>query len=744
MWPFKPVSRNETTKDEKIELSSPIELNKLGPYADAQINDALKAMDYFSYYDQMMNSGGGNYFGVEFNIQANAQRMKSAFSREPWMWATAQLIARTLSTVPFIVRNTTNGEVNENHPLNKRIDSSNVLQDDKSLKWAGYLDLVLCGNFFQAFDENYSNSMQVPAENVQLDYPTSGLLIHQVTVLNPVTGRVSKVPYKNLIHFKLPNPFNPYYGLSLYLAASRPILLDRFKNEFEMGFYLKGATNAGVVETTEDLSKGRLERLMRTFEAAYTGKRNWFRTIFLPKGAKWIKAGLSMQEMQHLESMRENRLSILACLGIPPSKLGIVEDVNRSTSEIQDVTFWENTIKPLAHFVAAGWNNSYLVKAIYKSSVYVEPDFTGIEALQGSLTKKGDQVAAVEKVWTVDEVRKEIFGKEPIGDERGSKLVIEISKSSPPSLSSFLTAPSAQPAIPQQAAVQDVEPVDHIKESKSQAVAAQDRIESKYADEFQAGYDGYLSELLGYVEEALKENRDVTGYLQTKERELEKKYILGVGPSLLKALDRGFSSANALVKSFNAKVHIKQRKISTTDQQAIDALKETQADGKRSALTRLALERFVGFNETRSKEILDLIVEGLESGKTQDQIAASIRQDYGEKYPGQSNTISRTEILTAISQGIDWNHDVLKEVFTKVQKQWFHVGDVGINPHARMQHYGFEQEGAVDSDHVWGGVLRYPRDPNAGPEQVINCRCSMTSIIPPDASSNAEIILDRI
>ena len=141
---------------------------------------------------------------------------------------------------------------------------------------------------------------------------------------------------------------------------------------------------------------------------------------------------------------------------------------------------------------------------------------------------------------------------------------------------------------------------------------------------------------------------------------------------------------------------------------------------------------------------MDLIAEGVESGETFDKIASSIRELYNENYGNQASTIARTEILSAVSQGMKWNQDVLGEVYSEVEKQWFHVGDVGMNPDAREQHFGFEKEGSKPVNYKYGGVLEYPRDPNGGADQVINCRCSMVSVIPDRATSNAEVILDRL
>jgi len=728
------------------ELASLSRMNGLSTTINAAIEQSVKAVDYFGYYDKTNDQG--NYFGVEFDIQASATRIKTAFAKEPWMWTTAQLIARTLSSIPFVVKSKATNELVPNHPLNAQLKAANIIQDNMSMNWCGYLDLVLGGNYLLVFDEKYKNAMHVPIESIQINPPTDGLEVKTVTIMNPMTMRRSEVSYEQFVHFKFPNPFNPYFGISLYIAAARPILLDRFKNEYEMGFYLRGATNYGVVETTEDLGKTRLERLMRTWEQAYSGKRNWWRTAFLPKGAKWVNTGLTMNEMQHLEGLKENRLTMLAALGIPPSKVGIVQDVNRATSEEQNLTFWENTIVPFSKFIAAGWNNSYLVRKIYGGKVIVEPDFGEIEALQGSLIKKGEKAKAVETAWTIDEIREKIYAMPPIGDERGSKLIAEIRATPTQTISDMLSLPP--PKQNDNQSVSNVEtPEEKFKKEvlslKAQTVESQERIETKFTENYLIGYDKYIEQIILITEHALKNNRDVRTSLVAAEKPLLETYIKSVGVELVKAMDRGFSFANSQAKGIPEKmlVVLKAKPITDVDQQAIDVLKEETTEGRRATLVRRAIENFVGFNQTRTNEILNIVTSGLERGRTLDKIAAAIRQDYKENYSGQSSTIARTEILSAISQGIKWNNDILGEVFSDVQKQWFHVGDVGSNPDAREQHAQFEKLGPMPSNYMYGGVLSYPRDPNGGADQIINCRCSLTSVIPAHATSNAEVILNR-
>jgi HK97 family phage portal protein len=715
--------------------------------------DQKNLVDSSSYFNAFDNGDdAGSYFSSEFNIRATAGRIKSTYVKEPWVFAAATLIAKTMSLVPFNVVNVATGEIDAGHPLNKKICASNEFQDEKTLRWVGYLDLVLGGNFFLVFDEYFNAAMQAPVETVTLGFDRDRRTIDTLRIWgsNDAVTFNRTVPYRQCVHMKLPNPFSMFYGLSLFVAASRPIIMDKAKQEFEMAFYLRGATNTGIIETTEDISKTRMQRLMRTFEAVYTGKRNWWRTVFLPKGSKWVNSGLSMTEMQHLEGLRENRLTLLATLGIPPSKVGIVQDVNRATAEIQDETFWVNTIKPLTDFVASSWNNSYLVKVVYGGQVRVEADYSGIEALNGSLVSKGEQAKAVESFLTINEVRRDILGYDelPIGDSRGDKFAIEIrydiTSGKPPI--EVAPPPAALPDASSSLALgsgdEIPDEVSRMFSAKAAATSSQERVERRLAESFLRGFNSYHNEKLALVTRALEAGDDVRLVLKKNQKELARTYATHVQGDLVKAMERGFSFANLQAKSvMGARTKSTKRlRFRDVDQEAVDALRKDQEDGRRETLAKRSIENFVGFDDTETERMLDDIADGVEGGLTVDKIAADLREKY-DTDEGQSSTIARTEVLSAVSEGIKWNHDVLGQVFSDVQKQWFHVGNSG---HSRPEHQAFETEGAVESDYKWGGVLAYPRDPDADAGQTINCRCTMVSVIPEHATSNAEAILDRV
>ena len=728
---------------------------------------------------------GAGYFGREFELRATVGRLKSLYSREPWIYAGSTLIARTLTSVPMRIYDKRTGAVIPNHPLELLYKTGSPLEDGISAQWSSDLDLDLTGNAFLVLDPTMRTYVHVPVElcTMKLADPKIdnriGLQTLVVTDPTKQNGSKQEVPYKQIIHLRLPNPSNKFYGMSAWCAAARPILLDRYKSEYDMAFYLRGATHTGVIETTEDMTKSRMERLMRTFEAAFTGRRNWWRPLFLPRGAKWISSSPTMAEMQHLEGLRENRKVILAVRGVPGAMVGLVEDANRANMETQARIFWENTIVPMAVFKAACWNNSYLARVIYPM-VEMRPDFTGIESLQGSLISRGEQAKAVENHWKLDEIRTKIYGLPPMGDERGDKLFVEIKPAAPAAIPTGQTGlpASATPlmdavaggtppsSLPPSSAPQETIPAEPVAPPpaetppaetppakgkrtvnlrvKDEVTTSQNRIEEKLSEAVDVAYAAFIDQTLSVAQRAVADHRDVRRALNESEQHRVASYWQAVKSSMDKALDRGFLASQANVRCLPIAVGTKEIKYEWTelDRQAVEILRERTVDGQRRLMAERALQRFFGHSVRVTEQINTLVDQGFEQGLSWSEIARTIRDNYTETYPNQANTIVRTEILSAVSQGWKWNQEALTTIFDKVDKQWLHQGDAATNPDAREWHADFEDLGVVDAEYEFASGLAFPRDPRAEAGEIINCRCSAVSVIAGDATSHAATIID--
>jgi HK97 family phage portal protein len=798
-----------------------------------RIEAALKKSLDVSHLQHIIDGNdSGGYWEQEHDLRQTSGKLKGLYTREPWVYATSQVLARSLIQIPYLVKDK-QGNILENHPLYEQINAGSALQDHNHRDWAGLLDLSLGGNYFLVFDENYELAFHIPVEMVNLKMQDTNDpeelervgMIKEIQIIEhggfrPLPQKT--FPWEQVVHFRMPNPYSPFYGLSMYSAAARPILLDRHKNEFEMAFYLRGATNSGVIETNEEVTRSRMQRLMSTFETAFTGRRNWWRTLFLPKGAKWVNSGLTMQQMQHLEGLRENRLSLLAVLGIPPSQVGIVQDVNRATAETQQAMMWNNTIIPMSWFMASGWNSSYLVREVYGGEVTVEPDLRGIDAVEGSLKSRAEQARSADNMLTINEQR-EVVGYPPLKetDPRGNMFLTELQKhglgnpfgdeGTPPpdpndlgpdvdtlgmdegntgdgtgayrhnhparwdpktgdgetfgtqgdgpahqhKIKNFKVEPAGDDGHTHADLVDEAGEGAAMASAKQATTQRQRKIERQQGAKFSKVLDAYFKMLFAQVKEATDKGVSIQAHLMALAGERQDKYAEKALPVLDDTMGKGFDMAMTTTKTLSNTLYVMKRglqhgakafRFTDKDEQAISIIQERTSDGQRRTLAQRGIAMFQGFDSVATDNIMTIIENGMNQGKSEIDIAKNIASLYGESYGSQSNTITRTEILSAISDGGNWQQKVLEEVFTEVKKQWFHVGDVGINPDAREAHLGFQQEGEVPADHVYvneltGGNLKFPRDPQGGASDVINCRCSITSVIPDDAQSNANTII---
>lgn len=827
MWPFNPKQPSLLPAPATRALPAPRDDDEALDLraAEAKIAQSFaKGMAYDGFGGAFGGDDEGGYYGQEFDIQSTPARIKGLYMREPWIYTAATHIARSLVAVPFKVVSVANETELPTHPLQATINAGTPIQSDVERKWVSYLDLSLGGNSFLLLEPGGKKLAGVaPIETVTPRFKTDGTGMSGIDVAalgeSGGGGRSRFFPIEDVVHFKMPNPYSPFYGLSIFLAAARPVLQDRYKNEYDMAFYLRGAMTPGVIETTEDLSQGRFKRLMLTFEQTFTGKANWWKTIFLPKGAAWKGAGLTMVEMQHLESLKENRKTILAVVGIPGSLVGLVEDVNRATAEQQERVYWANTVIPTAQFIAASWNNSYLVKTIYGGKVKVVPDFTGIEAVEGFASIRKERADAMAPYFFIDEIREGIWKAGPLPDGAGQRLVAEVKAPMAPGAFALAAPPPATKGeIPEGFEIQtlvlskdqfktahdaeawimdhgfdvsrrdetdtewlyrqrdpdgydpetfrtivltqgvkaivaearkDLEPMARKAARKAAATGSQNRIEAKLSDALGKAVDLYVGDLIGDAVRGLNGHAHLADYLKHRADDRLSAYMGRARETYVKALERGFAAANAQVKRIAPSVKRVADAflgMDETDREAVDVLRERGRSGRLKVLERRAIERFRGFDATRTEAIVELVAAGHAEGRSFEEIARTLRDDYDEAYRNQARTIVRTEILSAVSEGLAWNHDVLSEVFSEVQKEWLHQGDGDINKDAREEHVAFEELGPIGGDETWkgddGSELNYPRDPGAPAGQVVNCRCSMISVIPDSATSNADAILE--
>jgi hypothetical protein len=130
------------------------------------------------------------------------------------------------------------------------------------------------------------------------------------------------------------------------LAAAYGIDLNTEIKKWGINFFLNNATPSGVLYSEDSLNKDGYQRLRDEWNRKYKGSENAGKIAILEGGLKYQQTGSTLKDAKFEDVSREVRDEILAMFGVPASKLGLVEDVNRANADANDYTYQKETILP--------------------------------------------------------------------------------------------------------------------------------------------------------------------------------------------------------------------------------------------------------------------------------------------------------------------------------------------------------------------------------------------------------------
>ena len=111
-------------------------------------------------------------------------------------------------------------------------------------------------------------------------------------------------------------------------------------------FFGNGSRPGAILEHPGSLSEEGARRLRESFEALYKGSENAFRTAVLEEGLKYVAQRTDNDKAQLVESRVQQAKEIAQVFGIPPHKVGILENATFSNIEEQSIEYVTDAILP--------------------------------------------------------------------------------------------------------------------------------------------------------------------------------------------------------------------------------------------------------------------------------------------------------------------------------------------------------------------------------------------------------------
>ena len=372
-----------------------------------------------------VNAGIGE--ATQTDRRSQLQALYEAFLACPWSWAAVNAIARTITAGGLVMDwDTDTGEGNAEEPdkpenvlaTERLFAYTNDRQNIRQLLRNVIIDLLVFGDAYLEITW-WGN---VPVALYNLDNPTTTPLADEhgkVTGYVQVTdtGLHATFEPRDVIHISLDAPRSGVFGVAPTQAALLPITSWLFAAACGKEMARKGLPATVHADFPAGTSPGDQDKWVAQAMARNVGPRNIGRPWVTRGGAKL--AELQTGKIQDiLAYLNQKRDEIIACYGVPPAKLGIIESGNLGggTGEEQDRTYRVDVCGPIGELILEAVNYAIIQQGFGVDGWHAkfrEVDYrasTVIEGIRDTRLRNGS--------WTLDKYRAEI-GEPPVdgGDQ---------------------------------------------------------------------------------------------------------------------------------------------------------------------------------------------------------------------------------------------------------------------------------------------------------------------------------------
>ncbi len=259
-----------------------------------------------------------------------------------------RMIAEAASSVPLLVHD---GEKEAaSHPLRHLLARPNPTQSGRELieNIVGFL-LVAGNSYVEA-----SSLDGLPRELVCLR-PDRMKVVAGVGgwpqgYEYSVNGASSRIAAEAVLHIRLFNPLDDYYGMAPLEAAQRSIDTHNAASAWNKAMLDNAARPSGALvfaASDGQLTTEQFDRLKSELENNFQGAGNAGRPMVLEGGLDWKEMGFSPRDMDFIEAKNAAAREVALAFGVPPMLLGIPGDNTFANYAEANRTFWRQSVVPI-------------------------------------------------------------------------------------------------------------------------------------------------------------------------------------------------------------------------------------------------------------------------------------------------------------------------------------------------------------------------------------------------------------
>lgn len=299
-------------------------------------------------------------------------------------------IAQTAADpIPRVVRD---GVLLEQHPALALLKNPNPLQT-----WYEFIELLL--TYLQSVGNAYIHKVRsargrvvelwlLRPDRTRIVPGSDGMILrYEFTVDGETTG--VHIPPGDVVHVRLPDPLDDYYGLPPVAVAARIADLDTNSIDYLRAFFLNSGTPAGLLKFKIRVDKPERERVKEQWVESHTGLAGWHSISVLDADADYQPIGANVKDAdpQHVFDITESRIP--AVWGVPPIIVGMRLGLDKATySNYASArsSFWQETVRPMYRRIQAKLTAGIVRE--FDESAELVLDLSEVDALQESIDSR--------------------------------------------------------------------------------------------------------------------------------------------------------------------------------------------------------------------------------------------------------------------------------------------------------------------------------------------------------------------
>lgn len=273
--------------------------------------------------------------------------------------------------MPWDIKTFNNQVVNGDEEVYELLNIS-PNEEMTSFSWKVML-IVHCftkGNFFNEIVRDNTGKVRaiVPIidHDIQMVRTTEGTLLYQLS--NTKSDSIVYLRKEEVLHFKNLHTDDGINGLSLINYAARTLGIAHGADKMAGNMFANGGMPAGTLKTEAVLSDEVIERLKDNWKTKFGGNKAGGIAV-LEQGMSFDPINFAPDVLQFLESRQFSVVEIARYLGVPPSKLYVLEAQSYNNIEHSNLEVSNDTIDVWAKNIEGEVNMKLLRSKKLKSDL---------------------------------------------------------------------------------------------------------------------------------------------------------------------------------------------------------------------------------------------------------------------------------------------------------------------------------------------------------------------------------------